>query len=214
MSRNLPSALATAIEEPVVRPFLAIRIEFTDAVTVWTGSGTLLFADSDGDEREWLGTGTLGSIDAVGESTDGSATGIKVGLNQIPEEFADDLAEQAQKGALFEIYVGSLNETYQQVEAVKLIWRGRVDDYKITDGGAQLAVEVMGESRAIDQRRPSIKRFTDEYQQRQYPGDLFFQYVPQMAEVQILWAQAEQSAVVTGAGGGGGGGYSGRAVSF
>lgn len=211
MSRDLPTALADAIDEPVVRPFLAVRIELPDPVYAWTGRGTLVFNDADAISRNWQGAGEVGAIDTIGEATDGSATGIKVALFNVPSEFRDDIADQATRGVLFEVYVGALNETYQIVEATHLLWKGRLDKYEITDGGDTLTVEITGESRAIDQRRPAIKRFADEYQQRKFPGDLFFQYVSQMTEVAILWAKAEQSSVVSGGGGGGtsGGGRGG-----
>lgn len=212
MSRDLPSGLASAIEAPVVRPFLAVRIELPDPVYAWTGTGTITFDDADLNTHDWQGAGEVGSIDTVGESGDGSATGIRVALYKIPAELADDIAAQATRGAVFELYAGALNETYQQVEASALIWKGRLDEYRINDGGDTLSVELAGESRAIDQNRPAIKRFTDEYQQRKYPGDLFFEYVSQMTEVSILWGKAEQSAVVSG-GGGGGGASSFRVVS-
>lgn len=203
MSRDLPSDLTDAIAEPVVRPFMALRLETPDPVYVWTGRGNLIFDDADGNSRTWQGAGGIGAIDTVGESTDGSATGIRATLYEVPSEFRDDIADQAARGVLMELYVGAINETFQTVDATSLIWKGRLDQYKITDGGATLAVEVVGESRAIDQRRPSIKRFTDEYQQRQHPGDLFFQYVRQMTEVSILWAQAESSTAGIGGGTGG-----------
>lgn len=47
-----------------------------------------------------------------------------------------------------------------------------------------------------DQRRPTIKRFTDWWQQRKFPGDLAFQYAARMVEVPILWAKARQDAVL------------------
>ena len=203
MSRDIPAGLETAIEQPVVRPFLAVRIEFPDPVYAWTGRGTLIFNDAGGASRNWIGTGELGALEAIGESTDGSASGVRATLNKIPAELADDIAGQASRGHLFEVYVGSLNETYQTVEAVALIWKGRLDQYKIHDAGDTLSVEVIGESRAIDQRRPAIKRFTDEYQQRHHPGDKFFEYVPQMTEVKILWAQASQNSTTSGSGFGG-----------
>jgi hypothetical protein len=191
MSRSLPPALAAEIEKPVVNPFLALRIELPDPVYVWTGLGTINFDDADGATRSWLGTGGLGAIDTVGEATDGSATGMKASLFEVPSEFRADIARQAVRGVAFEVYVGALNETFQEIVATHLIWKGRLDDYKITDAGSTLSVEVTGESRAIDQRKPAIKRFTDEYQQRMHPGDLFFEYVPRMTEVTILWAQAD-----------------------
>lgn len=214
MSRNLPDALAEAIAEPVVKPFLAVRIELPDPVYAWTGIGSITFDDSGGISREWTGTGAMGAIDTVGESTDGSATGVRVSLFQVPSEFREDIAQQAVRGAAFEVYIGALQlgDDWHSILATKLIWRGRVDDYQITDAGTSIGVEITGESRAIDQRRPSIKRFTDECQQRKHPGDLFFQYVPQMVEIQILWDKAEIAPVATasGSGGSGGGGGGGR----
>lgn len=193
MSRDLPAGLTSAIDDPVVRPFLAVRIELPDPVYAWTGRGNLIFNDASGISRTWQGAGDIAAIDTVGEATDGAATGVRVSLLDVPAEFREDIGHQATRGAAFEVYVGALNETFQQIEAVQLIWKGRVEEYKITDGGDTLSVEISGESRAIDQRRPAIKRFTNEYQTRHYPGDLFFQYVPQMTEVSILWADAEPS---------------------
>jgi hypothetical protein len=204
MGRDLPSALDAAIDAPVVRPFLGVRIETPDPVTVFTGVGRFDYADSDGSVRNWIGAGEVGAIDTVGEQTDGSATGIKCSLLKVPSEFRDDLADQAVRGVLMELYAGAFDETFQVVEAMTPIWKGRLDNYVIHDAGDTLSVEVSGESRAIDQRRPSIKRFTDEYQQRKHPGDKFFEYVPRMVEVGILWAKAEQHNVATGGGGGGG----------
>jgi len=207
MSRDLPPELEAAIAEPVVRPFLAVRIELPDPALVWTGIGTLIFDDSDGNSREWQGAGAVGSMDTVGEETSGSATGVRVSLNAIPSDFRDDIADQAERGALFEVYAGALNETYQEIVAVKLIWKGTVNEYKITDAGSSLSVEITGESRAIDQRRPAIRRFTHEEQQRRSPGDLVFEYLPRMSEVQVIWGKQEQTGPFATGGGGGFAGY-------
>jgi hypothetical protein len=209
VSRDLPTALETAIEAPVVNPFLGVRIETPDPVYVFTGVGTFDYPDADGITRTWIGAGGIAAIDTVGEQTDGSATGIKCSLLQIPSEFRADLADQAVRGVAMELYAGAFNETFQTIEAMALIWKGRLDNYIIHDAGDTLSVEVTGESRAIDQRRPAIKRFTDEYQQRKHAGDKFFEYVPRMAEVPILWAKAEQHSVASGGSGGSGVGGAG-----
>lgn len=201
MSRELPPGLEQEIAKAALNPFLAVFVDLPDPVRAWTGIGTIGFKGA-----EWTGAGGVGAIDGIGEATDGSATGVKCTLNKIPTELRMDVERQAVKGAAFEIYIGALDETYSQVKGFKLVWKGRLDTYKIIDGGDTLTVEITGESRAIDQRRPAIKRFTDEYQQRRHPGDKFFEYVPQMAEIPILWAKAEQGGAVVGGGGGGGGG--------
>ena len=187
MSRDLPSALAEAVADRVVRPFLAVHIDFPDPVHAWTGTGTILFQGN-----EWTGIHSIGAIDTIGEGTDGSATGVKATLYEVPENFRDDIRDQAVRGCAFELYVGALDETFQQVVGFKLIWRGRLGGFEIVDAGETITVTASGESRQIDQRRPTIKRFTDEWQQRRYPGDRFFEYVPRMAELPILWAKAAQ----------------------
>lgn len=203
MARELPGSLASKVDEPTINPFLALRIELPDPVYVFTGRGTIEFADSDGTTRRWLGAGELGALESIGESTDGSATGVRAALYQIPSEFRADLEQQAVRGAKMEVYVGALNETFQRVDSVVLLNRYRLDQYKITDGGDTISVEVTGESRAIDARRPAVKRMTHEYQTRKHPGDKFFEYLSRMTEIPILWSAARQDATVSGGGGGG-----------
>lgn len=219
MSREIPDALEGAIEEPVVNPFLAVYIDLPDIVRAWTGTGDIKFPDADDALQSWNGVGDLGAIDTIGEATDGSATGVRATLLNVPSEFRDDIADQAVRGVAFEVYVGALNETYQHVQAAALIWKGRLDKYDITDSGDMISVEVTGESRGIDKRRPAIKRFSNEWQQRHHVGDKFFEFLPQMVEIPILWAAASQNSTSTGSNGGGpagiglgGPGFSGHVV--
>jgi hypothetical protein len=156
-----------------------------------TGNATIAYAG-----EEWTAIGGLGQIDTIGEGTDGSAVGVKATLYEVPSEFRDDIADQAVRGCLYELYVGALDPAYREVIGFKLLWKGRLNSYDITDGGETLTVSAGGESRQIDQRRPAIKRFTDWWQRRRRPGDLAFQYVAKMVEVPILWAKASQSAVL------------------
>lgn len=193
--RQLPPELQTAIEKDVVRPFFAVSIDLPDPVFIWTGSGEISFADED-----WVGIGSkdgecIGSLESIGEGTDGSATGVKVTLVGIPSEHREHIEDQAVRGAEFRVYIGALNETRQIVQAYKLLTKAKLDSYQIVDG-IDLSVIVTGESRMLDQRRPSIKRYTDAAQQKKYPGDRFFEYMPQLPSIPILWAKAKQDAVL------------------
>jgi hypothetical protein len=190
MARDLPAPLVAAVEAPVVRPFLAVFIDTPDPVAAFTGRGTITF-----EGRDWIGIGGIGSFDMITEDTDGSASGVSATLNAVPSEFRDDVADQAVRGCAYELWIGAFNETYQTVESHKLIWKGRLDGYEIIDGGETLTVTATGESRQRDQRRPTIKRCTDEYQQRLYPGDRFFEYVSKMPEIPVLWAKAKQDPI-------------------
>lgn len=189
--RDLDPALQSEIEKPELRPFIGVHIDLPDPVYAVTGNATIAYAGN-----EWTAIGGVASIDTVGEGTDGSATGVKATLYQVPAEFRDDVADQAVRGCAYELYVGALDTAYREVIGFKKIWVGRLDSYDITDAGETITVSAGGESRMRDQRRPAIKRFTDWWQQRRYPGDLAFQYAAKMVEVPILWAKARQDAVL------------------
>lgn len=103
---------------------------------------------------------------------------------------------QAVRGCLYELFVGAVDATYQTVIGFKKLWVGRLDSYDIVDAGETITVTAGGESRMRDQRRPAIKRFTDWWQQRRYPGDRAFEYVARMVEVPVLWAKARQDPVL------------------
>lgn len=189
--RDLSPDLADEFDKRELRPFIGVHIDLPDPVFAVTGNATIRYAG-----EEWTAIGGLGSIDTIGEGTDGSAVGVKATLYSVPAEFRDDIADQAVRGCLYELYVGALDPLYREVLGFKQLWKGRLDTYDITDAGETITVSAGGESRMRDQRRPTIKRFTDWWQQRKSPGDVVFQYAARMVEVPILWAKARQDAVL------------------
>lgn len=186
--RDVPMALAEDINSPVLRPFMAVRIDTPDPVRGFTGKGTIIV-----DGEEYTGFEGIGSLDPVRESLDGSAVGMKARLDRIPAELAPDVSAQAVRGSTFEVFFGTLNAAFTELRAFKRIWRGTLQGFDVIDEGETLSVVVSGENRQIDQRRPAIKRFTDEWQQRKHPGDRVFEYVPRMAEINIMWAKAKDT---------------------
>lgn len=187
MSRDLPPELEAELHKDGIRPFIALFIDFPDPVRAFTGRGKMLLGG-----EEFLGIHGVASLDTIGETTSGSATGVRATLMQVPSEFAPDIADQAVRGVLYEIYVGAFDIDFQTVVGHARIAKCTLQGYEILDQGSSITVTAIGESRQIDQRRPAVKRYTDEYQQRKYPGDRFFEYLPRLTEVPILWAKGRQ----------------------
>jgi len=188
--RELGEPLQGEVEAPSLRPFLAFDIDLPDPVFGFSGKGIIVFHGN-----EYVGYEGVAQVDTIGEGTDGRATGVAVTLNRVPSEFREDLADQAVRGSLYRLHVGALSEDYSAVIGVRKIWKGTLQSYEITDGGEELTVRAGGESRAIDQRRPSIKRFSDEGQKRRFEGDRFFEYLPRLVELPVIWAKKTQDPV-------------------
>lgn len=187
MSRDLPPELEAELARTGVRPFLALFIDFPDPVRAFTGRGKMMLGG-----EEFLGIHGIASVDAITETTSGSATGARATLLAVPCEFAPDIADQAVRGCAYEMYAGAFDLDFQTVVGHQRIWKGTLQGYEIVDEGSSITVTAIGESRQIDQRRPAVKRYTDEYQQRKFPGDRFFEYLPRLTEVPILWAKGRQ----------------------
>jgi hypothetical protein len=208
--RDLPAAMMEEIARAECQPVLGIFVDLPDPVYVCTLPWQIKFPDAQGIERVWIGGGTIGSISSIDEGTDGASSGIKLTLNDIPVEYRGELDRQATKHAKIEIYLVVVDEQHRTAIASKLFQRYRLDTWDLQDAGETLQLEIGGESRMRDQRRPAIKMFTHEHHQMAHPGDKFFEYVAQMAEVQVLWSAAPQGGGATSSGySGGGGGSSG-----
>lgn len=187
MSRELSPELEAELHKDGIRPFLALFIDFPDPVRAFTGRGRMTLGG-----QQFLGIHGIASIDAIGETVSGSASGVRASLLAVPSEFAPDVADQAVRGVTFEMYAGAFDIDFQTVVGHQRIFKGTLQGYEIVDEGISISVIAYGETRQIDQRRPAVKRYTDEYQQRKYPGDRFFEYLPRLTEVPILWAKGRQ----------------------
>lgn len=187
MSRALPPELEVELAKSGMAPFIALFIDFPDPVRAFTGRGKMML-----DGEEFLGIHGIASIDTIGETVSGSALGARATLMQVPSEFAPDIADQAVRGVTYQIFAGAFDIDFQTVIGHVRVFNGTLQGYEILDAGSSITVSAIGESRQIDQRRPAVKRYTDEYQQRKYPGDRFFEYLPRLTEVPILWAKGRQ----------------------
>lgn len=187
MSRDISPELEAELATSGIRPFMAMFIDFPDPVRAFTGRGRMELGG-----EEFLGIHGVASIDTIGETVSGSAAGVRATLLQVPSEFEADIADQAVRGVAFEMYAGVFDLDFQTVIGHQRIWKGTLQGYEILDEGSSITVTAVGESRQIDQRRPTVKRYTDEYQQRKYAGDRFFEYLPRLTEVPILWAKGRQ----------------------
>ena len=182
MTRGLGTLAATAVQAEVVTR--------TSAVELLSGSGPLRFNGSLDTLRiggnDFAGVGLLGGITTVSEAADLQSAGITVTLAGVPRDaVAIAMTEpyQGRQATVWEVILDST--TGALIEAV-VIFRGRMDQMNIRLGDTA-TVEVTLEDRLTDMDRPALRRYTREDQQRQYPGDQGFDFVPAVVERDIIW---------------------------
>ena len=182
MSRNLTAAVITEITAASLKPRLLAYFDFlSGAVRAWTGVGDLSW-----NSQTWTGVGTFGSIQPPEGGTDISAQGATFQLSGIPSSLiSDGLAADYQNRAC-EFYLAFLDAA-DAVIATPYKWQGRMDTLDIIEGGEDSKITIRAESRLIDLERPKVRRYSDEDQQEQYPGDVGLEFSSVIPNLKVSW---------------------------
>lgn len=181
MTRGLGAAALAAIQSEVVTCTRAVELLF-DSGPVRLSAATVPLTING---QLFHGVGVLGGISTVEEEADLRSAGITLTLAGVPADVAAiALAEpyHDKPATVWEVILGPDN---QLIEAV-VAFRGRIDQMNILLG-TTATVEVTLEDRLTDMDSPNLARYTSEDQQRDFPGDRGFDFVPATVEKEIIW---------------------------
>lgn len=185
--RSLTTALNTAMNAANVQPILICAIESSSGTfRAWSGYGDLSWGGN-----TYGGIGNLGGISDIEETQDLRAAGITLSLSGVPSEMISLVLGDIRQGKSAKIWLGALDLTSQAMIADPyLIFGGLTDVPSIEDGPEVAAISLSAENRLIDLMKPRMRRYTSEDQQRDYPNDLGFDYVPSIQDTTVIWGGA------------------------
>lgn len=188
MPRTLTLAAEAAVTAEAVARAMAVELDF--------GSGVVRLAtttwDLEIDGDTYTGVGTLGSISAVEEVPDLASTQLTLALSGIPADtIAIALGENYQNRAAVVFDVPLDTTTMAPIADPVRIFVGRMDVMTVKRDAAGAKVELRLTNRLVDWERPRRILFSDEQQQRAYPGDTSFRYAASLAERNVIWPSAE-----------------------
>ena len=184
--RTIDTAAAAVLAAGGAIP-LALLVDMPDLSTplrLCTGRWTLTR-----DGNTYLGVGQLGEVEPAQESAGGPRP-LGFRMNGVPAtQRALVLGENVQ-GKPVNVYLAIFDPaTYQILDAV-LEWAGTLDVMTWQDDGESGVITVSAESAGADLLRGISVRYTDQDQQRLFPGDLGFEYVIAQGEKTIVWPAA------------------------
>ncbi len=191
MSRSINANIVSALANPEIEPFYAVKLAFSTATLfLWTGYG-----DKTINSETYIGSGNLLSIDGLEEASDLSASGTNIVLNGIDSTILTYALTEDYQGREVYIYwgVGGVSEVVE-------VFSGYMDQMIITDKGETSTIKLSVESKLIILERANIRRYTEGSHSSviategySNSNDSFFRWVAKLQDVQVAWGRETES---------------------
>lgn len=195
--RDLSTDTGAAALADTVYPVILAFFDFQSGpVRVWYGMGDLSW-----DSQTWTGLGTLGNISPIEESSDVRANGVAFSLTGVPSGLIATVLGDNYQGRTVKVWVGATNAAGQLYADPYQLFSGRMDRLEIDDGSETATIRVYAESRMVDLDRANERRYTQQDQQIDFPGDDFLQYMPTAQTTPFIWGGQKVAATATYGGG-------------
>ena len=189
MSRSITTAFNNAITSQVVRPLLAVELEFsTGTLRFWNGYGDLTMT-AGGSSNTFTGLGDLMGVSAVSESDQVEAIGASLSLTGIKSSLISSVLSANYTNRNASIFLGLFDTNKSVIADVYTLFKGKMDIMKIDEGAESATIVLNLENRLIALDRPKERRYTHEDQQLSFSGDLGFEFVPDLQDKEIIWGK-------------------------
>jgi len=156
--------------------------------------------------HDWLGLGEISGISEIAEAADIAARQVTITASGVDAYIVEPVLSRTNyKGKQAMIYRGLLDSNYDLIDDPILRWVGRMDVGSMY-WDETYASQVVCEPLAARLLRPNVSRYSDEDHQLRYPGDKFYEFLPQMEKKDVTWGGQVVAPSVGGGGGGSRGG--------
>ena len=178
-----------ALSAQLLRPALFVEAYFTSGpVRVWNGLGTIAWNGFD-----WTGIGTLGSVSAIEEGATVEARGISLTMSGIDPALLTLVLGEFRQGLPVSVWLGLFRADGTLIPDPVLSFAGRTDQPTTEVSGETATLTITCENRLIDMHASVERRYTNEDQQLDYPGDRGFEFVASIQSLQINWGRSPSS---------------------
>jgi len=189
MARDITSAFNTAITNQVVKPIVALELDFSDGILrLWNGYGNLTMT-VDGSSQTFTGQGDMLGVSEVEESSTLSMSGVTLTLAGIKSSLISTALGANYTNRNGAIYLGLFDTSSNVIADVYTLFKGKMDVLNIQEGPETAVITLKLESRLITFERPANRMYTLEDQQVDFPNDLGFEFITDLQERSIVWGK-------------------------
>ena len=188
--RNVSSAIYEILNSEQVRYVYLLKLELESGyVFIHNGIGKI---EWDGDTYE--GVGCFGNVSAIPEESDLTANKVILELSGIPANdenrgfFSRTVFDTNYQNKEVSLWLAVIEEDYLTIVPDPiLVFRGTTEDAQISIGAQSIVVQIHATHGLARFNKADVVRYTNEDQQRLYPGDLGMKFVDRSANTELTW---------------------------
>lgn len=183
-NRDLTSAFVSAVTAGVIYPALLTDFVFDEGeLNLFSGRGTLNW-----NGKDYTGSADLLKVDPAQETQQLEATGAGYVLAASTALVA--IARIAEyQGRTVRTWLALFDAAGVMIDDPVRIVSGKMDEMPIDTDPSAPSIGLSVESDLLVLNQAPDRRYTHEDQQLLYPGDKFFEFVPQMQDKEIIWGK-------------------------
>jgi hypothetical protein len=189
MPRAMTPSYLAAIQSAALRLALFVEANFTSGpIYVWSGVGPITWGG-----KTWIGLGSLGNVSMIEEGATVEAKGITLTLSGIDPTLLTGILDEFQVGLPAIVSLGLFDAAGALIADPVGCFVGQMDQPTLDVTGTSATISINCESRLIEMNVAVDRRYTNEDQQRDYPGDRGLEFVNSIQEAQIYWGRTPSS---------------------
>jgi hypothetical protein len=182
--RTLNPAAQAAMESGNVREAALVEMYLTQTVRFCSAPFALPF-----DGNEYTGLGNLGAVGEVDDSP-GEYKNLQFTLSGVSLDLVSIAMQEPIRGKRVVLRHAVVSNVDFTVLDAPIVWTGTLDQMPLLFGDATGEINVTAEHRGVTFGRPKQLLYTDDDQQRLYPGDTFLQYIQYQSTHEDTWPAA------------------------
>jgi hypothetical protein len=191
MSRPITTGMLDAIQASQLLPAIFVQATMASGtVYLWSGLGNITW-----NGQAWQGVGSMLRISTIEEKALVTASGITVTLSGIDPTLLNDVLGEFQVCGRAIVFLGAFSAPGVLIASPIIVWSGLLDQPTIDVSGDSASISINCESRLIEMNVSVDRRYTDQEQQLDCPGDLAFSFVNSIQDQPIYWGQTPTTSI-------------------
>jgi hypothetical protein len=185
LSRPLDSNVIAQVTSGLARLGLLAELHYDDQTLRLASTPQNIVWNS----NTYIGLGNLGTIDPVEETAELKAMTFVARLSGVPTTAVALALNENIQGRLAVFYLAAFDSGWNLLgNPANSVWlRAQMDKQVIKVSGPTAVIEITMRNRLAAWDEANILRYTDDDQKVLFPGDNFFEFVPQLTLKEIHW---------------------------